>query len=126
MARQKKEIKHGVYGIYLKDGRLAYIGSSNNINRRWNEHKSRLLKGTHSNKSLQTYFINNDLTVDDLEFKILHETKTDDKLILFFTEMLHIDLYEPLFNKMYIRIGRANVSFPKLQQKINPEIFNYL
>ena len=99
---------YGVYGIYLKDGTLLYVGQTQrNVTIRWNEHKSRLLKGTHENKTLQKYFINNNLSIDDLEFKLLHQTKCKSKFNLETAETIIILLEKPLCNKPAIRVGRC-------------------
>lgn len=43
----------GIYGIYCKVNKKLYIGSSNNIERRWKIHRSLLKHNKHFNKYLQ-------------------------------------------------------------------------
>jgi group I intron endonuclease len=47
------EIKSGVYKITNKNNGRYYIGSSVNINNRWNEHKRKLKQNKHDNNFLQ-------------------------------------------------------------------------
>ena len=43
----------GIYAIWNRASNTIYIGSSNNIERRWSEHRRRLNGGTHSVTELQ-------------------------------------------------------------------------
>ena len=43
----------GIYALYWWDKDLIYIGKSDNISRRFNEHKLCMIKGTHTNYKVQ-------------------------------------------------------------------------
>lgn len=46
----------GVYQIYCSENDRVYVGSTVDFNRRWREHRCRLVNHTHGNKQLQTDF----------------------------------------------------------------------
>lgn len=50
--RQLKRI--GIYQIYCKESNKRYIGSSNFINKRWDNHKYKLRRNAHCNEHLQS------------------------------------------------------------------------
>lgn len=83
-----QEIISGVYSITnLKNGKL-YIGSSNNIYRRWRDHKNLLKKDKHHSNHLQRAW--NKYGEENFIFKILEECNED---ILLKREQYYIDLY---------------------------------
>lgn len=47
----------GIYSLYWEKQDLIYIGQSVNIERRFREHISKLIRGTHFNKKLQEAYI---------------------------------------------------------------------
>lgn len=49
-------MKAGLYEIVCKKNSKRYIGASNSVNRRLNEHKTSLRRGLHSNRNLQKDF----------------------------------------------------------------------
>ncbi len=61
----------GVYKIRNKINNFCYIGSSRDIQKRWNEHKSRLKRGCHVNQRLQDDW--NKYGRSNFEFSILEE-----------------------------------------------------
>lgn len=62
----------GIYRISCSQDPRSYIGSSNNIERRWKDHKRQLDAGTHKNKKLQLDW---DAYGDEsFTFNILEET----------------------------------------------------
>jgi len=84
-------------GIYKIESRLKakriYIGSSVNINARWNKHLSELRKNIHSNSKLQRHY--NKYGKNDLIFSILICCDKEDLLS---TEQFYLDIYNPYFN----------------------------
>lgn len=83
----------GVYKIESKKNGRAYIGSSDNITRRWNHHISELKRNKHHSIILQNH--TNKYGLDDLTFSIIIECNVDD-LIKY--EQKYIDMYNPYFN----------------------------
>ncbi len=93
----------------IKTSRI-YIGSTVNLDRRINEHISKLKLGKHDNPSLQSHF--NKFGVDDLEFTVL-KTCSDIKEMRFveLEEIKKIKEINPsiLFNVIGVRwVGRNN------------------
>ena len=84
----------GIYqiGSYCKPNRL-YIGSSVDLQRRWNVHICELRNNTHGNIKLQRHY--NKYGVGDLQFSIILECKIED-LIRY--EQYCLDTYCPYFN----------------------------
>ena len=78
----------GVYGILNNNNGLVYIGSSNNIDGRWNRHRSRLNKNTHSNNYLQKAW--NKYGEEAFEFFIFEECLEDDLITL---EQFYVEYY---------------------------------
>ena len=91
--KDKKPVEIGVYSISFQ-GLLLYIGSTNDINRRLNEHRKALEQGKHSNKTLQNWINKNTVTAN-LGFKVIHKTLDDCKFRLFMAEMICILMYKP-------------------------------
>jgi len=60
-----------IYGIINKVNNLIYIGESNNIERRWEEHIDDLNNNSHCNYKLQTAW--NTYGKDNFKFEILEE-----------------------------------------------------
>jgi len=61
----------GIYMIYCPDSKKAYIGQSNDMKRRWRNHKAALNNGKHYNRYLQRTF---DKYNGNLCFYILENT----------------------------------------------------
>jgi group I intron endonuclease len=59
----------GVYRIHCVEIQKSYYGSSNNIYRRFNEHRSLLRRKKHANSGLQKYF--NEFGIEKINFEIL-------------------------------------------------------
>ena len=74
-----KPIVSGIYLIRNKITKKNYIGSSNNIKRRWRHHRSLLKNNKHHSKSLQNSY--NKYGKDAFEFVILKEVEQKDLLI---------------------------------------------
>jgi len=69
----------GIYKITNKVNGKFYIGSSNNIKRRWRHHKSNLRSGTHANIHLQNSYDKHGES--QFEFVILEEVSKSKLLI---------------------------------------------
>lgn len=106
-----KEFDYGVYAIKHK-GKLLYIGSTNSFERRVKEHLKKLESGKHQ-KKLQKYFDENVSDLDDLEFRLIHQTIDDSKIRLFFAEMICILIYKPICNNAVFQIGLKYISLGK-------------
>lgn len=116
---------YGIYGIYYKD-KLIYIGSSDNLDRRWKQHKTALEKGKHSNKALQKYFNTYVRDVNELGFRVIHKTLDASKIRLFFAEMICILNYRPTCNKAVFQIGFKYIGFGKPEVEFDKRILQYL
>ena len=124
MARVKKEIQYGVYGIYQHD-KLLYIGSTNDFLLRQHQHLKKLKDGTHI-KTLQKYVDDNVKDIDlDLEFRLIHVPKDSSKVRLFFCEIILIQYYRPL-NKAVLQFGLKYIQFGQPVVNWNLDILNYL
>lgn len=107
-----KNDKFYIYGIYLK-GICVYVGSTNDIDRRWKEHKENLLYDKHSNKSLQKIY-NESPT---FEYKVLMECPIDNDLLKFFCEFLWNSILTPKSNKCILQQGRKMICLPRIKDK---------
>ena len=83
----------GIYEIKSKINGRSYIGSSENIHRRWNHHINNLLKNKHHSIILQRHV--NKYGINDLAFSIL-EICNDNNLIE--KEQVYINNNKPYFN----------------------------
>ena len=101
----------GVYCIRCKVNNKAYIGSSKNIKKRWNEHKSLLKTGMHDNKQLQEDY--NKYGADNFLYLILINCEPQ---MLFKYESMYI----LLFGTMHINKG-YNITLPYKTQLYNTE-----
>ena len=61
-----------VYAIKCIENNKSYIGVSNNINKRWKQHKTELLKNKHHNHPLQNAY--NKYGAESFEYSIVYET----------------------------------------------------
>lgn len=66
-------MKSGIYKITNKMNSKFYIGSSNNIKRRWRHHRSSLKRGTHSNVHLQRAYDKHGLSA--FTFEVIREVE---------------------------------------------------
>lgn len=82
----------GIYQIYVNDN--IYVGSSQNINRRYWEHLWRLKNKTHANKHMQNIY--NKYGEKLFQITILEECDINDLIKL---EQKWIDLLKPNLNK---------------------------
>ena len=72
-----KVLKIGIYQIKNKKNGLIYIGSSNNIDKRWKEHKRELNSNRHKNRFIQADW--NEFGEDEFEFLIIEECDVDER-----------------------------------------------
>jgi predicted GIY-YIG superfamily endonuclease len=85
--------KCGIYQITCKTTGHRYIGSAEDIERRWVTHKAELARGKHHNKALQYAWTLFGET--DFELTVLEETKPD---VLTRKEIEYIDTLNPEFS----------------------------
>lgn len=90
--KHKTEGKSGVYRLTTPDGE-CYVGSSENIWRRWLGHKTYLRAGRHRSKSLQKSFCERGFDALTLEVLLLCDTKD-----LLFYEQRAMDVIRPVHN----------------------------
>lgn len=90
-------VKSGIYKITNTVNGKFYIGSSTDITRRFNEHRSRLNKTVHKNRILQRAWHKHG--EDKFTFETIEECANDQKLLLE-REQYYLDLLKP-----YLEIG---------------------
>lgn len=125
--KPKPEEKAIIYGLY-DEGRLLYVGSTNNATKRYKEHVELLLRKKkptgHTNKTLQKYCDDNKV-IPTME--ILHTCKDDTRIRKWMAELICIDLYRPKCNKPILQtsFGRhTNLGFAKVP--FDKQILDYL
>lgn len=102
----------GIYSIRHKESGRFYIGSTNDFQRRRQEHFNALRKGKHHSAYLQKVF--DKYGEDSLEMKILEKVKEEyDSLLKI--EQYYIDNLEPEFNVSKIATGGGNNQIPVAQ-----------
>ena len=82
----------GIYKITNKLNGKFYIGSSKDIDQRWNEHKLNLKSNRHINKKLQNAW--NFYGEDNFLFEII-ECTVCEQSVLFDREQYYLDLFRP-------------------------------
>jgi group I intron endonuclease len=85
-------MKSGIYKITNNINGKFYIGSSENIDNRWNNHKQYLNGGYHINPKLQNAW--KFYGGDKFQFDIIEETSSE-KTILLSREQYYLDLFKP-------------------------------
>lgn len=106
----------GIYKIENKINKKVYIGSSNNIPKRWASHIECLLKGIHHNKLLQEDF--NKYGLNNFTFEIL-ETYVDEAISKY--DLLKIETETILKYKALDRSIGYNLSLPTMIKEVNDE-----
>lgn len=71
----------------------VYVGSTINLNKRWNEHKRDLIRNKHFNNRLQNFV--NKYGINSLKFEVIEEISND---ILLIREQYYIDKTKNKFN----------------------------
>ena len=74
-----------IYGIFIGD-KCIYIGSTDDYEQRWKQHKNALKKGKHTNKSIQKQY---DMNAELFDYRIIKEIHSNSTLIKFFSECLY-------------------------------------
>ncbi|NRY59861.1 GIY-YIG nuclease family protein [Clostridium beijerinckii] len=125
-----------IYGIFLtgvmdKNGeykdQCLYVGSSNDFERRWKQHRQALEKNKHTNKSLQkAYNFMIESGVGEFTYKILYKINNDNTLLKFFGEMLAISYWKPTSNKALVQQGRNRVVFQKCDKDIAEKLLGVI
>lgn len=88
----------GVYIILNNTNNNIYIGSTNNIKRRWDWHKNQLKKNKHGNKYLQRAY--NKYGKDNFSFEIVEYINTESLLLS--REQKWLDFFNPEYNILKI------------------------
>ena len=106
-----------IYGIFIGD-KCIYIGSTDDIERRWKQHKKSLEKGKHTNLSLQKAY--NKAIKDGLEFEytVLKQLESESTLIKFMFEGLYNSLYKPSCAKIVISQGRNRIILSRCSKEL--------
>ena len=96
----------GIYMIKNLVNGKCYIGSTNNLYRRYHQHKSRLMSNNHSNRHLQNAW--NKYGGDSLGFTILTDCELEDVRLF---EQIYINQLKPEYNISPSAIGTFGISF---------------
>lgn len=106
-------MKSGIYKITNSVNGKFYIGSSADIDYRWDEHKQYLNGGYHINPKLQNAW--NFYGSDKFLFEIIEETSSE-KIVLLDREQHYLDLFKPYmrhigYNICPKAIGGDNITY---------------
>lgn len=99
-------MKCGIYKITNIVNGMCYIGSSNQIERRWSQHKGKLKRGTHDNIHLQNAW--DKFSEKNFKFEILEETSQDQLLIreqYYLDKILQAKSFEKDGGKLFYSLG---------------------
>ena len=91
------KMNSGIYAIVNKKSRKVYIGSTNNFERRWKDHRKGAVKGTHWNRHFQSAW--NKYGEDAFEFGVLEYL--DNLEELFLAEQFWMDIYREEGKELY-------------------------
>jgi group I intron endonuclease len=108
----KKEKISGIYKIINKTNGKYYVGSSNNIYKRWREHKYLLNKNAHANEYIQRSW--NKYGADTFDFLIVERNIQEKDLLI--TEQKYLDQAETKKENCY------NLSYIAGKIKMTSEI----
>jgi hypothetical protein len=85
----------GIYSIQHRFNKYVYIGSSNDIRKRWAQHGKALLLGSHHNLLMQRDFNFYDKMPELFEYKIIRVySRFIPAYLLHIIEQYYIDLYK--------------------------------
>lgn len=91
VASRMSKPKSGIYGIFNRTNGKMYIGSTNNLNKRFNSHKSQLGNNKHYCIELQNDFNKGDI----IEYVIIEEVDVN---ALITKELEYFEKYNPVLN----------------------------
>lgn len=118
--KKEKEITY-IYGIYLSD-KLAYVGSTEDIETRTKTHLTKLEKLKHGNKTLsKLYALDN-----NIEIKPIYIMNTDNSLARMMLEMCTICYLQPPSNRCVYQVGMSRLVFSKVKPDLAKEIIDIL
>ena len=110
-------MKIWIYQIKNKVNNKIYIGSTTNLERRWENHIHQLKNNIHHSIKLQKAW--NKYGDDNFEFSIIEEFNSDNEDDKYIKEQYYLDLYEPYTDKGYNMSAVADTR--KLFKRINSE-----
>lgn len=105
-----------IYFLFNTKKNRYYIGSTSNVQVRFEDHKKRIINKTHPNKKLNADL--SDCDINDFEFRIIREIDDTDiflkKVEMTFIDYLytHIDLYNINFNTF----GKPHSDMPNFRK----------
>ena len=105
-----------IYKIQNRVNSKIYVGSTQNIQERWDYHKRQLRNDRHGNIHLQNAF--NKYGVDSFEFSVIEEVKDIENLID--REQYYMDNLEPEYN-MIPKANRSEMS-EEIKRKISESL----
>lgn len=111
------KMSSGIYKIYCKANDKFYIGSSQNTDRRWNEHLNSLRKGTHYAKYMQRSF--NKYGEESFEFEVIEKVEIDSLLE---SEQKYLDELQPKFNNSPTANGTRGYKFTDEQREYQSKV----
>lgn len=117
-------MKTYIYGIFTIDDKCLYIGSTDDYKQRFSEHKSKLMKNKHSNKTLQKNV--NSIGVDNITFKVVKEINNKNTLLRYFMEMLSISYWNPTSNKCVIQQGMGRIILQKCDKDVAEKLLKVI
>ncbi len=110
----------GIYKITTKHNNKFYIGSSNNIEKRFLAHLSKLKRNVHDSPYFQAVY--NKYGIENLSFEIIHEL--EDENIQFEIEQYYLDLYKCYDRRIGYNVSKTaqcNTSGQKIIHKYDLE-----
>ena len=110
-------MKIWIYQIKNKVNNKIYIGSTINLERRWENHIYQLKNNIHHSIKLQKAW--NKYGEDNFEFSIIEEFNSDNEDDKYIKEQYYLDLYEPYTDKGYNMSDVADTR--KVFKRINSE-----
>lgn len=90
----------GIYKITNKINNNSYIGSSKNIEKRWNKHIRNSNNPNSKEYEYPIYRAIRKYKINNFSFEIIEALQTDDQSILLEREQYYYDLYSPEYNQM--------------------------